>query len=162
MRVMKTDDSTLAGMLTRTARNESTGCLEWTGGTTGPWKYAVYFIKSKPKLAHRRAFQLANPNIDISAMFICHHCDNPRCINPGHLFAGTQSENIMDCVRKGRHPRKSAKGSKKPDAKLTEDQIPRIRERIAAGEPCTKIAKDYGVSHTIIYSVKNGHLWRHA
>ena len=57
---------------------------------------------SQSALAHRKAFQVANPDINIRGKTICHSCDNPACCNPSHLWCGTQAENLKDMSIKGR------------------------------------------------------------
>ena len=78
----------------------SNGCLEWTGtvskrgyGQT-KWNYKFYSV-------HRLAWTLANGRIP-NGMFVCHHCDNPRCFEISHLFLGNSSDNRQDCIRKNR------------------------------------------------------------
>lgn len=80
------------------------GCWEWTGYCHS-WGYGQISIKHKTYAMHRLMYeQFKGPIPD--GLFICHACDNPKCCNPDHLWAGTQKENIQDCVRKGRkaHP----------------------------------------------------------
>jgi hypothetical protein len=77
------------------------GCWEWQGCRT-PKNYGVFGIKRKHWLAHRFAFYHAVGPFDPS-LLVCHKCDNPPCVNPDHLFLGTQLDNIQDCLRKGRH-----------------------------------------------------------
>ena len=150
---------TLAELLSRAWLDETTGCLNWQR-LTGNW-YGMVYVDGTRHSVHRLAFQLANPGINIAGLFVCHHCDNRRCINPAHLYAGTQSQNIEDCVVRGRHAHGSAKGEKTGQAKLKDSFIPAIRKRIDNGESCVQIAKDYGVSHTVIYDIKHHKLWRH-
>jgi hypothetical protein len=88
-------------------------CWEWKACTyhNGYGKFAL--TRSKPVYAHRLAFEITNGSIP-TGLYICHTCDNPRCCNPHHLFAGTQTDNMQDCKRKGRnspHPRPKIKGA---------------------------------------------------
>lgn len=72
------------------------GCWEWTGqiGDTG-------YPKMGPHYAHRLSWVMNNGMIP-KGLFVCHHCDNPPCVNPKHLFLGTHRDNMQDMVAKGR------------------------------------------------------------
>lgn len=86
-------------------RDEVTGCLNWTG-QIGNHGYGVLWVKGEaPKslCVHRVAYELAFGNIPPDKPHVCHHCDNKRCIEPSHLFAGTHLDNVADMVRKQRH-----------------------------------------------------------
>lgn len=83
---------------TRTNKN---GCWEWLGYVNRA-QYGMTAIKGKTYYVHRLFYQLLNGPLPES-IFVCHHCDNPRCCNPEHLFHGTRQENIEDQVRKNRH-----------------------------------------------------------
>lgn len=63
--------------------------------------YGVVKIRRVQIFAHRIAFAISE-NKDPGNMLVCHHCDNPTCVKPGHLFLGTQKDNMQDCKRKGR------------------------------------------------------------
>jgi hypothetical protein len=90
-------------------------------------------------------------------MNILHKCDNPRCINPEHLFLGTQFDNMRDMIKKGRAPIKD--GEKNPNRKLTIDQIREIRKMNIAYGDNRKIARKYNVTSTTIKNIRNGKLW---
>ena len=78
-------------------------CWIWTGGTTrGGYGYFRLSHSRKSMRAHRFAYYDFHGPFDPS-MFVLHHCDNPRCVRPDHLFLGDQKANIADMVAKGRH-----------------------------------------------------------
>lgn len=91
----------------------SGGCLEWTGART-PGGYGVISLPGQGNgvvYAHRLALTLVSGPIP-AGMGACHRCDNPRCVNADHLFAGSVRDNMLDAVRKGRvRPPRRAKAS---------------------------------------------------
>lgn len=104
-------------------------------------------------LAHRFAWELRNGKIPYG-MFLLHRCDTPLCVNPSHLFLGTQLDNLRDAVKKGR----IRHGEKHRDSKLTEKDVREIREapRFHRG-----FARKYGVSTSTISDVRNYKRWKH-
>ncbi len=76
-------------------------CWTWTG-SLGKWGYGHFRVDSKTMLAHRVSWMLHNGEIP-NGLFVCHHCDNPKCVNPEHLFLGTHQDNIDDMMSKGRY-----------------------------------------------------------
>lgn len=76
------------------------GCWEWKSATAY-YKYGNFWFGSKLIKAHRFSYSYYL-NETIENKIICHHCDNSSCVNPFHLFEGTQSDNIRDCVNKNR------------------------------------------------------------
>jgi DNA invertase Pin-like site-specific DNA recombinase len=100
-------------------------------------------------------------------MCVCHHCDTSICVNPNHLFVGTNAENEADKVKKGRQSRGEKhrkalqhldrKGEASPTAKLNWEKVKQIR---ASKESQRKVAKKYGVSQTVISNIKLEKTWR--
>jgi DNA invertase Pin-like site-specific DNA recombinase len=88
-------------------------------------------------------------------MYVCHACDNVACVNPNHLFLGTQKQNLQDMASKGR----STWGEKNPMAKLTEEQVKEIKQGFAAGKTDTEIAKQFSMSRQGINNIRNNKLW---
>lgn len=86
-------------LLSRTKPNEA-GCAEWQGALDGSG-YAQVWCQGKVRKAHRLAFVFVKGPIP-EGMCICHTCDNPKCINPAHLFIGTHQDNMSDKDAKGR------------------------------------------------------------
>lgn len=87
---------------------KETGCWEWTGKLRN--QYPAVRVNGKPMSAHRLSWVLSGNELQ-DGLFVCHHCDNPRCVRPSHLFLGTSGDNTRDAARKGRLAgRKNFKG----------------------------------------------------
>ena len=97
---------------------KSDGCWEWTGILT-PRNYGFFHFNKKRVLAHRWSYQYAYATELTPDVFVCHHCDNPRCVRPDHLFAGSAKDNALDAANKGR----MAHGPNHGMAKLTASDI---------------------------------------
>jgi len=92
-------------------------------------------------------------------MCICHTCDNRACINPDHLFIGTQADNMRDCEAKGRHPYLGKCGEDHLMAKLTFYEVQKIRKMIGATTQ-KEIAQMFNVSPMAISDIKRGVRWK--
>lgn len=89
----------------------------------------------------------------------CHHCDNPPCCNPAHLFVGDNRANILDSVAKGRANR--ARGVDTPSNRLTEQQVRDIRSHTGRHGLTTDLARQYGVAFSTIKKIRNYEKWKH-
>lgn len=145
------------------------GCWLWTGGTS-PKGYGIFRLSSgRGTTAHRYAFLTAGGVIE-DGQLVCHRCDNPRCVNPEHLFAGTPKENTQDMLAKGRgyggdshHLRRDpgrVRGMKNPTRKLTEDDVREIR-KLAGVLTHKEIAARFGVGAAAVSHVINRRNWKH-
>jgi hypothetical protein len=79
-------------------------CWLWTAGTKSSG-YGEFSFQGGSRPAHQVAWELANGEPFPEGMFGCHHCDNPPCVNPAHIFVGTTADNMHDALSKGRLPR---------------------------------------------------------
>jgi hypothetical protein len=137
--------------------NDPNACWKWKG-VPDKKGYGFIWVNSKNALAHRLSYKLFCGEI-AKGMCVCHKCDNPGCVNPKHLFLGTQKENMADMIQKGRSNK--AKGSKNGRAKLKEDDIQEIRKMIDSELTLTQIAKQFNVSQWTISRIKRGNNWSH-
>jgi len=126
---------------------KSPGCWLWQGHIS-----KLGYGKFMGKHAHRIAWELRNGPIPLG-LDVCHHCDNPACVNPEHLFLGTASDNMKDCVSKGRLDHR---GKRNSNAKLTEALIREIRSTALTQR---KLAAKFGVSEANIYYIQKGLTW---
>jgi endogenous inhibitor of DNA gyrase (YacG/DUF329 family) len=117
----------------------------------------------KTETASRIAWEIHNGSIP-DGMFVCHHCDNPPCVRPDHLFLGTAADNVQDMLKKGRHryvlnPRS---GEQHACSKLTHAQVVEIRMKFAGGLlRHIDLAEMFGVSRQQIGSIVSHKAWRH-
>lgn len=135
---------------------KTNGCWEWTAGKDHGG-YGRIKIDGYRQSAHRVAYRLYVGEIK-DGLYVLHHCDNRGCVNPSHLFLGTSSDNMHDCVNKGRCER--ASGEKHYLAKLTAEQVKSIRTRRSAGARVIDLAKEFEVSKQNIRMIVRFHTWK--
>ncbi|QIX21393.1 hypothetical protein FOB41_09705 [Agrobacterium pusense] len=131
-------------------------CLEWQGYIQNSG-YGVLERRIGGKrikvLAHRFAAKYI-AGLEVDDICTCHKCDNRRCVDENHLFAGTHKENMQDAVAKGRQ----AKGGDLPHTKLNEEQVHLIREDDRDYET---VATAYSVPSSTVSNIKNLIEWSH-
>lgn len=134
-------------------------CWEWQS-TLNPAGYGLINLggeKRKNFLAHRVAYTLTYGDI-LDNLHVCHHCDNPKCCNPTHLFLGTDADNVADKLRKDRQPR----GEAIHVHKLTEAQVIYVRKQCELGIVSqAQLARELGVSPGTISMIKKRKVWTH-
>jgi len=136
--------------------DKSGDCWLWTAGrkNSNPQiAYGCFRVDGKTLYAHRLAWELTHGPIP-PGLVACHKCDNPACVNPSHLFLGTQANNIRDCATKNR----TTQGSRNRHAKLTCDQVGAIR---ADSRTQRQIAASYDVDTSLICKIKRRKIWAH-
>lgn len=146
-------------------------CWIWTG-TMGSGGYGQFWFNGKTHWAHRVSYALfISP--DLKNLCVCHSCDVRNCVNPAHLWLGTNADNTDDMVRKGRtvsgdkhwtriRPESILRGEKQGSSKLTEEQVLVIREKYATDNYSQReLAKEFKVCQTMIGTILRRERWKH-
>jgi hypothetical protein len=147
--------------------DKSGECWLWTAtrSSDGYGRVRVQRPKRTDLNAHRVSWELAYGPIP-SGQHVLHHCDNPPCVRPDHLFLGTNADNVADKVAKGRTA--DTRGERNHKAKLTAEQVAVIRAEWTAGaigrpigrSKTAELAERFGVTKSSIYHVARGWTWR--
>lgn len=133
-------------------------CWEWTAAKSC-FGYGHIGIKKKVYAAHRISWLIHTG--EMPKLCVLHKCDNPACIRPDHLFLGTRADNHRDMVKKGRSWDRH--GEKNPRAKLTIDDVKKIKKLYATGKYTQKeIGKMFNVSDVSISYIVIGKTWKNA
>lgn len=139
------------------------GCWIW-GASRNKDGYGSFGITNRNTiLAHRFAYEIYIGEIP-DGMLVCHKCDNPACVNPNHLFLGTDRDNTQDMYAKGRdmYSKGTApdnRGERHPQAKLTTEDVVRIREMRSKRYQLKDIAKRFGICPSLVSLICSGKRW---
>lgn len=137
------------------------GCMERhknLGGSNGAYSRVLVGSRAtgrKYVYAHRFVWETLNQPL-LPGQCVLHRCDNPKCINPEHLFVGTQADNMKDMAAKGRGG--APRGAKHLSAKLTEEQAKYV---LASSANSSALAEELGVTYQTIYALRTGITWKH-
>lgn len=127
------------------------GCWPWQGTLTAE---GYGQLGTRSLRAHKVSYRIFKGEIP-EGLLVLHTCHNPKCVNPNHLYLGTQRDNMDDKVLAGR----VAKGPGHGMAKLTEEDVRKIAVSLRQGWSCVYLASQYSVSRYCIWSIKKGLTW---
>lgn len=136
----------------------NSGCWLWVKGVNEHGYGRITLPSGEQKKAHRVSWIL-HRGYDPGPFLVCHKCDNPACVNPEHLFIGTQADNLSDCAVKGRISRvHQPRGEKQGSSKLTAEIVIALR---ASDLSVRKASRAFGVSPSTVHDVRSRKNWRH-
>ena len=143
-------------------RDPNSGCWLWAGAERSNG-YGMINVDGVSKAAHRLVWEVYRGQIPKGSgphgTCVLHHCDTPTCVNPAHLFLGTNRDNVRDRVAKKRSA--DARGELNPNSKLTDDEVRQIRALLKMGAVQSGVATFYGVTAALISRIKGGARWAH-
>lgn len=151
------DERRVARYWAKVDRRGDDECWPWTA-FRNQFDYGMFNGGGVEQLAHRFGYRLAYDDL-ADGMIVCHHCDNPCCQNPRHMYAGTPATNAADKSRRGRVVVSPMPGERNSQARLTETEVGEIRSAYALGETQTSLAARYGVGQTQIGRIVRARQW---
>lgn len=148
------DSRTLQRFWSKVDKNGPNGCWCWLGSKTDGYGY--FYAQGDVLRAHRFSWILEKGPIP-NGLFVCHHCDNRPCVNPEHLFLGTNAENLADMARKGRAVGPPMHGEKNGATRLTNNQVFEMRR---SGLSASELAIKHGIHYTTALLILTRKTWK--
>lgn len=155
-------ESSIDYLKNRMSVDSVSGCWNWNKSLDS-YRYGSAWLNGKKILAHRASYQAFIGEIPLECN-VCHKCDNGRCINPDHLFLGSQKDNMIDASMKGRFKGRHqsfGKGENHTMAKLSEKDVLSIKEKLRIGIKQKVLAVLFGVKQCTIADISIGRRWKH-
>lgn len=139
-------------------RTDQSGCWLWIGPRTTKG-YASTSWQGRFRQVHRMLWEREHGPVP-AGLYVLHHCDVRHCVNPAHLYVGTQTDNMRDMVVRGRKP--SRKGERNGRCKVSEDTVRTIRRRYAAGGVSLRaLGDEYGLTMSVVHKIVTRQTWAH-
>ena len=137
---------------------KTNSCWEWTAVKTSKGYGHLPYARNWgfTTLAHRLSYLIHRGDIP-EGLLICHTCDNPHCVNPEHLFLGTQVDNMQDCLSKGRVRYITHRGESNGRCKISREQALEIKHSLL---PRKELMKKFGISRSMVGKIKSGSSWK--
>lgn len=134
----------------------NSGCWLWSGAMERHGYGRLFGSDGHIQSAHRASWEIHNGPI-ADGLCVCHRCDTPACVNPSHLFLGSQRENIQDASRKRRTPL----GERQGHSKLKNAEVLEIRRLAASGEKQKDIGRRFGIAQPTVSEIVARRRWPH-
>lgn len=152
--LIKLQGNTLQFVKSSLANRDRSECWEWPF-TRNPHGYGFVWFENRMVQVHHVALVLdGKPQPEPPNHWALHSCDNPPCFNPQHLRWGNRLDNTADMITRDRQ----TKGTRNPQAKLTEVEVLTIRDDV---RPQRSIARDFGICQQTVSLIKRRELWGH-
>lgn len=137
-------------------------CWNWKASTRGhsTHDYGRFYFRKTRIQSHRVAWIISFGEIPIG-LKVCHKCDNPKCVNPNHLFLGTQEDNMKDCKKKGRTGQNLTCGTTRYNAKVNDQKVKIIRAMFDNGYTNKGLSKMFEIAPSTICDIVKRRTWRH-
>lgn len=144
----------LAVRIEQRSRRLPNGCLEWTGSLSSSG-YPITTVNYRNRRVSHLVWEQANGPV-ADGKYMCHECDNPKCIELNHLFEGTAQENMQDAVNKGR----TSRGEHRPHTKLSTTEVIEIR-RLLKTQTSNTVSRLYEISPRHCRAIGSKTMWKH-